>query len=86
MHEMQTIVTDVCGVCQSVCHAAQLSFTVPGSFDAAFTKSLWPLVSHLYRVVQLTSDCLENLSLKCANWTLLTCSGQHLRLSGILKY
>jgi len=40
MHEMQTIVTDVCGVCQSVrqsvCHV--------GSFCAAFAKSLWPIV------------------------------------------
>jgi len=24
MHEMQTIVNDVCGVCLSVCHAAQI--------------------------------------------------------------
>jgi len=40
MHEMQTIVTGVRGVClymsMSVCHA--------GSFGAAFAKSLWPLV------------------------------------------
>jgi len=28
MHEMQTIVTDVRGVCLSVCHAAQLGFAV----------------------------------------------------------
>jgi len=38
MHEMQTIVTDLRGVCpsvcQSVCHAM--------SFDAAFAKLLWP--------------------------------------------
>jgi len=27
MHEMQTIVTDVCGVCLSVCLADQLGFT-----------------------------------------------------------
>jgi len=48
MREMQTIVTDdrgVClSVCLSVCHAAQLSFTVRVSFGAAFAKSLWPLV------------------------------------------
>jgi len=36
MHEMQTIVTDVHDVCQSVHHVA-------GSFSAAFAKSLWPL-------------------------------------------
>jgi len=40
MHEMQTIVTDVRGVCpqvcQHVCHA--------GSFGAVFAKSLWPLL------------------------------------------
>jgi len=28
VHEMQPIVTDVRGVCSSVCHAAQLGFTV----------------------------------------------------------
>jgi len=45
MHEMQTIVTDVRGVCLSVCHAAQSTrFTVLESFDAAFARSLWPLV------------------------------------------
>jgi len=52
MHEMQTIVTNVHGVCLSVrlsvclsvCHAgAQLGFTVWGSFGAAIAKSLWPL-------------------------------------------
>jgi len=46
MHEMQTIVTDDRGVCPSVCHAAQLGFTVRGSFGAAFVKSLWPLVCY----------------------------------------
>jgi len=53
MHEMHTIVTDVFGVCPSVCpsvslsvcHAAQLGFAVRGSFGTAFAKSLWPLVS-----------------------------------------
>jgi len=44
MHDKQTIVTDVRGVCLSVCHAAQLGFTVWGSFCAAFAKSLWLLV------------------------------------------
>jgi len=44
MHEMQAIVTDVRGVCLSVCHAAQLGFTVRGSFSEAFVKSVWPLV------------------------------------------
>jgi len=42
MHEMQTIVTDVCGVCQSVCLAARLHCV--GSFGAAFAKLLWPVV------------------------------------------
>jgi len=28
MHEMQSILTDVHGICQSVCHAAYLGFTV----------------------------------------------------------
>jgi len=28
MHETQLILTDVHGVCQPVCHAAQLGFTV----------------------------------------------------------
>jgi len=52
MHEMQTIVTDVRGVCLSVClsvcHAAQLSFTVRESIGAAFAKLLWPLVNQWY--------------------------------------
>jgi len=47
MHEMQTIDTDVRGVCQAVCHAAQLSLTMWGSFGAAFAKSLLPLVSSI---------------------------------------
>jgi len=50
MHEMQTIAADMRGVCLSVClsvcHAAQLGFTMRGSFGAAFAKSLWPLVEH----------------------------------------
>jgi len=37
MHEMQTIVTDVCGVRLSVCSEG-------GGFNAAFTKVIWPLV------------------------------------------
>jgi len=41
---MQPIVTDVFNVSLSVCHAAQLGFTVWGSFSAAVTKSLWPPV------------------------------------------
>jgi len=48
MHEIQTIVTDVRGVCQSVCHATQLGFTVRGSSGAAFAKLLWPLVVCIY--------------------------------------
>jgi len=31
----------------SVCHEAQLGFTVRGSFGAAFAKSFWPLVRFL---------------------------------------
>jgi len=31
-------------VCLSVCHAAQLDFTVLGLFGTAFAKLLWPLV------------------------------------------
>jgi len=30
MYEMQTIITDVHGVCLSVCHAVQRGFTVRG--------------------------------------------------------
>jgi len=50
MHEMQTIVTDVRGVCLSVrpsiCHGAKFGgeCSVCGSFGAAFAKLLWPLV------------------------------------------
>jgi len=47
MHEMQTIVTDDRGVCLPVClshGSTRLLFAGVGSFDAAFAKSLWPLV------------------------------------------
>jgi len=48
MHEMQTIVSDVCSVCLSVCLSVSTrlisGFTARGSFGAAFAKSLWPLV------------------------------------------
>jgi len=48
MHEMQTIVTDVRGVCLSVCLSRGSSRRrvqcVRGSFGAAFAKLLWPLV------------------------------------------
>jgi len=47
MHEMQTIVTDVHGVCLSVClvTAAQLArLHCAGSFGTAFAKLLWRLV------------------------------------------
>jgi len=56
MHEMQTIVNDVCGVClsvmvvgQSVCHVTQLGGRpVQGSFGTAFAsaKSFWPFVNY----------------------------------------
>jgi len=40
VHEMQTIVTDVCGVSLSVSHAVNLTARAvcAGSFDAAFAK------------------------------------------------
>jgi len=48
MRDMQTIVTDVCGVCPSVCLSHGLSQRclqcVQGSFGAVFAKLLWPLV------------------------------------------
>jgi len=60
IHEMQTIVTDVCGVCQSVhqsvCHVAQLggACSLCRSFGAAFAKSLWLLVTiydpHMFKL------------------------------------
>jgi len=49
MHEMQTIVTDVRGVCPYVSlsvtrlNSAE-SAVCEGSFCTAFAKSLWPLV------------------------------------------
>jgi len=54
MQEMQTIVTDVRGVCLSVCPSVCLSVTwlnlvaravCVESFSAAFAKLLWLLVS-----------------------------------------
>jgi len=55
MHEMQTIVTDVCGVCLSVCLSrgsnrrrrvqCTLRAVCAGSFGAAFAKCLWLLVT-----------------------------------------
>jgi len=47
MHELQTIsfVTDVSGVCPSVCLShGSTRLHCAGSFGAAFAKSLWPLV------------------------------------------
>jgi len=45
MHEMQTIVTDVRSVCQSVCRV--------GSFgSAALAKSLWSLVASVIKNFQ----------------------------------
>jgi len=41
MHNLQTIVIDVRGVCLSVCLSR--GFTVRGSLGAAFVKSFWPL-------------------------------------------
>jgi len=44
MHEMQTIVTDVCGVCRSVTRFKSAARAVcGGSFGAAFDKLLWRL-------------------------------------------
>jgi len=45
MHEKQTIVTDVRGVCPSVCYAAKLGGACSvcvRSFGVAFAKLLWP--------------------------------------------
>jgi len=51
MHEMQTIVTSVWGICPSVCLSCVLRrwrcvqcTLCSGSFGAAFVKCLWPLV------------------------------------------
>jgi len=52
MHEMLTTLTNVCGVCQSVCHVAEIGGDMQstpravcmGSFGAAFAKCFWPLV------------------------------------------
>jgi len=60
MHEMQTIVTDVRGVCLSVClYVTRLNSVARavcvGSFDAAFAKLLWPLVGVWPRTVGETS-------------------------------
>jgi len=41
---MRLLPISVVSVCQSVCHAAQLGFTVRASFREAFAKSLWFLV------------------------------------------
>jgi len=57
MHEMQTIVTDFHGVCQSVCHAA-------GSFGATVAKSLWPIVKFLPGYAQTD---LQNQFFLCFN-------------------
>jgi len=45
MHELQTIVTDVRGVCLSVnLSRGSTQLHRVGSFGAIFAKSLWPLV------------------------------------------
>jgi len=44
MHEMQTIVIDVRGVCMSVCRHSFAQLCVCGAFRAAFAKSLSLLV------------------------------------------
>jgi len=44
MHEMQTTATDDRGVCQSVCHAAQLGFTVQKRLNGSTFD--WVLISH----------------------------------------
>jgi len=60
MHEMQTIVTDVCCVCLSVCHVAQLGFTVQGSFGTAFAKSLLSLVNAgMIMMISVISLCCK---------------------------
>jgi len=53
MNEMQNTVNEMRGVCLSVsvsvCHAAQLGFTVQESFGAVFAKSLWSVVSRAHQ-------------------------------------
>jgi len=58
LHEMQTIVTDVRGVCLSACLSRGLNrrrrvqctprAVCAGSFGAAFAKCLWPLVKYYW--------------------------------------
>jgi len=43
MHDMQTIATDDCSVCQFVCHAAQLGFTVQKRLNGS-TSCLWGIL------------------------------------------
>jgi len=73
MHEMLTV-ADVRGVCQSVClsvtrlksaaaSAVYATCRVRGSFVAAFTKCLWPLVGYNNH---LPHDCKALYGLMCA--------------------
>jgi len=62
MHEMQTIVTDVSGVCPSVCLTRGYSAAravCAGLFDAAFTKTLWPFVIRLLLLTLKLSQAFE---------------------------
>jgi len=56
MHKMQTIVVDVRGVCQSVslsvCHAAELGFTVRGSFLVKALPNYFGLLLSVVREIQ----------------------------------
>jgi len=61
LHQMQTIVTNDHGVCQPVCHMAQLAFTLCCSFGATFAKSFWCLVTICGMCSE--SSCLHRVSL-----------------------
>jgi len=66
MHEMQTIVTDVRGVCPSVClsrgSTRRRMQSVRGAFAAAFAKLLWHLVSFTI-LISSTISSFERLNL-----------------------
>jgi len=62
---MQTIVTDVRGVCRSVCHA------VRGSFGAAFAKPLRPLVTFT-RITVVAAESKFFYRTNCNSSTSLT--------------
>jgi len=64
MHEMQTIVTDVCSVCLSQ-WLSYLGFAVQGSFSAAFAKLLWPGVIVAIVSTEASSKARPNAQSLC---------------------